>query len=584
MKNAANLRWPWSHMLSAVVIILLSLSILGCGSGNGNNSENNTTTSSDASLSDLTVAGAALDQIFQSSQMTYTASVNYLQDNVSLTPFAAAVGASIKINGIEVVSGIASAAITLTEGENLISLDVTAEDAVTTQRYAIEILRQSAAQIAQQLYLKASDVEEGDKFGTSMAISGDTLVVGAPGVANNACDGEGDSLSSDSGAVYVFTRNGGVWSQQACLKASNTGLGDQFGASIAIYDDTLVVGAPKESRRSGAAYVFVRINGIWSEQAYLKASNAEGADISFYGGDQFGASVAISGDTLVVGAPFEDTSDRGSGFYSGTGSGAAYVFTRSGEVWSQQAYLKSSNGDAADQFGTSLAVSHDTLVVGAPFEDSSVTGGESDNSASDAGAVYVFNRSGGVWSQQAYLKSSNGEVQDQFGTVMAISGDTLVVAAPLEDDSVEGGVNLIPLNDSGATYVFTRSDGVWSQQAYLKANNAGWDDQFGASIAISGDNLVVGAPGEASSANAGERDNNTALAAGAAYLFSRSDGIWSQQSYLKASNVEAEDKFGSSVAISSDTLVVGAPEEASNESGGEGDNSTSGAGATYIWR
>jgi hypothetical protein len=447
---------------------------------------------------------------------------------------------------------------------------------------------------AQQAYLKASNSGDHDNFGNSVAVSGDTMVVGA-GAEDSAATGingdQSDTSAAISGAAYVFTRSGGTWSQQAYLKASNTDAGDQFGFSVAISGDTIVVGANGEDSTAsgvngnqadnsglspGAAYVFTRSGGTWSQQAYLKASNPGNLDA-------FGSAVGISGDTITVGAPLERSAATGVGGdqldNSASQSGAGYVFTRSGGVWSQQAYLKASNTGAGDFFGNALAVSGDTVVVGAEREASSSTGvdgNQADNSASQSGAGYVFTRSGGVWSQQAYLKASNTGAGDSFGRAAAISADTVVVGA-----SGETG-------DSGAGYVFTRSGGVWSQQAYLKASNAGAGDQFGWSVAVFGDTVVLGAFGEASDATGvdGDPSNDLALNSGAAYVFTRSGSAWSQQHYLKASNTDAGDRFGYSAAISGDTVVVGTEWEASNATGVNGDqsdNSSTLNGAVYVF-
>ena len=253
-------------------------------------------------------------------------------------------------------------------------------------------------------------------------------------------------------------------------------------------------------------------------------------------------------------------------------AGAAYVFTRSGTVWSQQAYLKASNTDAGDCFGWYVAISGNTLVVGADVEDGGATGingDQSDNSAFNAGAAYVFTRSGAVWSQQAYLKASNTDMDDRFGYSVAISGDTLVVGA-LNEASNATGINGDQGNNSadraGAAYVFTRSGTTWSQQAYLKASNTDAEDLFGWSLAISGDTLVVAARHEDSNATGinGDQGDNSEQNAGAVYVFTRSGMTWSQQAYLKASNTEGDenrfrgDVFGASVTVSGDTLVVGA--------------------------
>ena len=480
---------------------------------------------SDASLSTLTISAGQLDQLFQSNQLDYTASVGFLARSVNVTATSTDANASIDINGTAVSSGASSPLIPLVSGANNIDIVVTAEDGSTTQTYTLTITRATVASFAQQAYLKASNAEAFDQFGASVAIAGDTLVVGARFEDSTAAGGEANNTASSAGAVYVFTRSGISWSQQA----------------------------------------------------YLKASNAE-AD------DQFGASVAIDGDTIVVGALNEaSTAAGGEANNSASGAGAVYVFTRSGLSWSQQAYLKASNAEANDQFGASIAIDGDTVVVGASNEASTAAGGQANNSASGAGAVYVFTRSGLSWSQQAYLKASNAEANDQFGASIAIDGDTVVVGASNEASTAAGGQANNSASGAGAAYVFTRSGLSWSQQAYLKASNAEAFDQFGTSVAIAGDTIVVGALNEASTAAGGEV-NNSASGAGAAYVFTRSGLTWSQQAFLKASNAEANDQFGASVAIDGDTVIVGAFNEASTALGGEANNSASAAGAAYTWQ
>ncbi len=480
-------------------------------------------------------------------------------------------------------------------------------------------------------YLKSSNPDGqtpnddfGDAFGNAVALSrdGETLAVG---------EYLEDGGAIGSGAVYIFVRSAGSWVLQAYLKASNAGggfpcepfpSGDQFGYAIALSADgnTLAVGAPLEdsnatgingdetnnsANNSGAVYVFTRSAGVWSQQAYLKASNTGrglsgvpgGPDFCSVG-DLFGSAVALSadGNTLAVGAPGEDSNavgiDGNQLDDSASAAGAAYVFARSSGLWSQQAYLKASNTGAGDQFGSALALSSDgqTLAVGAYLEDSNAThvaGNQADNSAPDAGAVYVFTRTASMWSQQAYIKASNTGVTvpnlqtgagDEFGRRLALSGDgnTLAVAAHLED-SMASGINGNQTDESatnsGAVYVLTRSAGVWSHQAYLKASNAGAGGFFGYAIALSanGDTLAVGAPGEDSSARGvgGNEMDDSLSDAGAVYVFARNSGSWSQQAYVKASNTESFDGFGSAVALNFDgnTLAVGAVGEDSSSPG-----------------
>jgi hypothetical protein len=272
---------------------------------------------------------------------------------------------------------------------------------------------------------------------------------------------------------------------------------------------------------------------------------------------------------------------------------------RSGSTWSQQAYLKASQVTTLDNFGWSVDVSEDTVVVGARYEDSSTTGINStpNDSADSAGAAYVFVRSGSTWSQQAYLKpNAVGTTQagDQFGWAVAVSGDTVVVGADFEDSSTTG-INstsneaLGATGNAGAAYVFVRSSGTWSQQAYLKPNAVGTTqagDQFGHSVDVSGDTVVVGGVFEDSSTTGiNSTPNETAGGAGAAYVFVRSGSTWSQQAYLKASQVTAADQFGRSVAVSGDTVLVGANREGSSTTGVNStpNESAGSAGAAYVF-
>ncbi len=391
--------------------------------------------------------------------------------------------------------------------------------------------QQIVAQLVQQGYLKASNTDANDGFGYSLALAGDTLVVGAPGEAS-ADGNQTDNSAVDSGAVYVFTRTGSNWSQQAYLKASNTDAYDGFGVSVALAGDTLVVGAPGEASNatginnsevnnnapnSGAVYVFTRTGTDWSQQAYVKASNTET-------NDGFGESVALAGDTLAVGATGESSDatgiDGGQGNNLAPESGAVYVFTRTGSDWTQQAYVKASNTGGVDWFGYSVALADDTLAVGAIFEASNATGingNQGNNSAPESGAVYVFTRTNETWVQQAYVKASNAGAGDLFGSSIALVGDTLAVGA-FGEASANGNPTNNSATDSGAAYVFTRTGSEWSQQAYVKASNPGSFDLFGSSIALSGGTLAVGAFGEAS-ADGNPTDNN-APDSGAAYIFS----------------------------------------------------------------
>jgi hypothetical protein len=578
-----------STIIRYLALIMMPFFIVSCGGSSSSDESALDILSSDASLSELTFVNADLDQVFQSTQPSYTASVGYVTTSLTLRFVASNSAASIKVNDDSVASGSDTAQIPLDEGDNTVTVEVTAEDGQTTQTYTLEVSRASATEFTQQAYLKAINAEGGDYFGNSVALDGDTLVVGVPSEDSGFDDVESDNSATGSGAVYVFTRVDGSWRQQAYLKASNVQTYDYFGYTVAVDGDTLVVGAILEdsnandgetdnsAAQAGAVYVFTRVDSSWSQQALLKASNAEG-------NDYFGYTVAVDGDTVVVGAFREDSSvDGGEMDNSAEFAGAVYVFTRVDSNWSQQAYLKASNAEDGDNFGWRVALDGDTLVVGVRDEDSSADGGETDNSADGAGAVYVFTRVDSIWSQQALLKASNAEGGDNFGYSVALDGDTVVVGVPKEASSADGGETDNSADGAGAVYVFTRVGSEWSQQTLLKASNAEGGDQFGSSVALDGDTLVVGATKEASSVDGGETDNS-ATEAGAVYVFTRVDSIWSQQAFLKASNAEGGDQFGSSVALDGDTLVVGAIKEASSVDGGESDNSAADAGAVYVFQ
>ncbi|HIF23168.1 MAG TPA: integrin, partial [Gemmatimonadetes bacterium] len=251
------------------------------------------------------------------------------------------------------------------------------------------------------------------------------------------------------------------------------------------------------------------------------------------------------------------------------GAGAVYMFVRTGTNWSQQAFLKASNTEQLDSFGASVAIFGGTVVVGATFEDSDATGAngnQSDNSAGESGAAYVFRRNANLWFQESYLKASNTNAGDSFGTSVAVWGDTAVNGDQGDDSAV----------DAGAAYVFIRAGGsTWGQEAYLKASNADAGDRFGGSVAAGSQDLIaVGDRDEASAAIGvnGDQADNTADLAGAVYVFTRS-GTWTQEAYVKASNTDGGDRFGTSIGMSGSLMVVGASREDSNATGVNGDQS-----------
>jgi hypothetical protein len=308
---------------------------------------------------------------------------------------------------------------------------------------------------------------------------------------------------------------------EAELLPGDGGPFDQFGFSVAISGDIAVVGAYLHNLVAqpgiGQAYVFGRAGASWTLQATLLASDGRQAD-------RFGASVAISGDTVVIGAPGVDVPGKAE-------AGQAYVFVRNGTAWTEQARLGASDPAQFDRFGSAVAISGDTVVVGAPMNTPGASG---------AGRAYVFARIGGAWGEQAKLAPSDGAGGDRFGFSVAIDGDTALAGAPHK--GLAGTAN------TGQAYVFVRSGSAWGEQAKLAASNAGAGDQFGASVALGADAALIGAP-----------HANGAPQAGQAYLFVRSGATWSEQTRLVPSDGVAYDQFGFAVGIAGGMLVVGAP-------------------------
>jgi hypothetical protein len=336
------------------------------------------------------------------------------------------------------------------------------------------------------------------------------------------------TTDQDGGRVHFFERTPEKWIPGPTAQPFHPEYGDDFGRFVVLRGDTLVVTAWYESSaatgvegegaddgpqldnsasHAGAAYVFERVDGAWPQSAYLKASNTDAGDV-------FGCALAFDGNTIAIGARREDSADQGTdgvGEDDGAGnSGAVYVFERFGASWVQTAYLKSSNSEAGDEFGAAVALSGDTLVVGARFEDSRYGAGELDNGAKDSGAVYVFNRVGSSWTQTAYLKASNADPTDFFGTRVALSGDRLAVSATYEAGPSNGSAN------SGAVYLFERDGDTWHETDYFRAPEPAQDDFFGLDLVLDDKTLVVGALGEDKHPDGPPK---TAPDSGAAYVF-----------------------------------------------------------------
>jgi hypothetical protein len=372
--------------------------------------------------------------------------------------------------------------------------------------------------------LKQNPPEDNDQFGTSVGISGSNAIVGAPGV------GPVPGGTHPEGEVYFYTLSGGAWQRIAAFTGSDgdLGHGDAVGQAVAIDGDIAVVGAPNYMAASpydhadGVAYVYRRIAGTWTSDGILTAPGH--ADLEMYG-----CSVAISGTTIVVGSCAYDNQ-------AGTITpqrGAAFVYSDSGAGWMQVATLAAPDAAAYDQFGAAVAIDGDTIVVGAPRKQV----GDNDQQ----GATYVFTRNGAAWTFATRLTADDGASDDEFGQSVAISEDTLLVGAPGTSNSDISG---------GAVYAFHRNDGTWTQsQRFIAADSTNWVVDLGESIALQGHTAVVGAP-------LGEAANGSA---GLAYVFAETGGVWTRTGTMSypESGSDMPTDVGWSVAVSGPTALVG---------------------------
>ena len=391
--------------------------------------------------------------------------------------------------------------------------------------------------------LTAADRAENDEFGHSVAMDDGTAVVGAPGD------------DDDRGAAYVFTRNAsGRWSQVAKLtaSASDGAANDRFGHSVAVHGDTIVVGAPRHDNNdvtnSGAAYVFIRDGaGVWSREANLTAADrAEN--------DEFGYSVVVHDETVVVGAPYHDANGL-------SNSGAAYVFSKpTNGRWvttdTQTAKLTDVGGKALDRFGRSVAVHEMVVVVGAYFREFG------------KGAAYVFTEPSNGWAdppiaEPTQLAAFDGVADDYFGNTVAVDGNTIVVGA----NGDESG--------TGAAYLFTKSGGVWGnapesgshreETAKLTASDGEGTDYFGASVAVKGNTVVVGAYNDKIDEDDEDDGDDESYRSGSAYMFAKPEDGWVNSietaKLILPAGVEPEeyDNFGNSAAVDGESIMVGAP-------------------------
>lgn len=369
---------------------------------------------------------------------------------------------------------------------------------------ALALSSELAGGQVEEAKLIASDGMPFQLFGLSVSVSGDTAIIGA---------GWDDENGDQSGSAYVFRKVDGVWMQETKLLASDGQAQDYFGFAVSISGDTAVVGAREDDdngSKSGSAFVFERLDGIWTQTAKLLASDGRAQDL-------FGYSVSISGDAVIVGALQDDD--------NGSNSGSSYIFEKVAGEWTQTAKLVASDGQAGDGFGLAVAIDGARVIVGAGFDD---------DNGDTSGSAYIFEHLGTTWTETAKLVASDGQALDIFGSSVSISNDTATVGAEGDSDNGLG---------AGSGYVFEKVDGAWSQTDKLLPSDGTAGSLFGISVAVSGDTLIAGA------SNRGT---------GSAYVFRKVADSWTQTAKLLASDGQSGDAFGRAVSIDGDTVLVGA--------------------------
>ena len=354
-----------------------------------------------------------------------------------------------------------------------------------------------------QTKLTASDAAAGDWFGNSVSVHDDLVAVGAR---------YNDDNGSNSGSAYVYEKVNGVWTETK-LTASDAAAGDWFGNSVSVHDDLVAVGAiynDDNGSNSGSAYVYEKVNGVWTETK-LTASDAAA-------GDWFGNSVSVHDDLVAVGAFFNDD--------NGSNSGSAYVYEKVNGVWTETK-LTASDAAAGDWFGNSVSVHDDLVAVGARYND---------DNGSNSGSAYVYEKVNGVWTETK-LTASDAAADDHFGNSVSVYDDLVAVGAFFNDDN---GSN------SGSAYVYEKVNGVWTETK-LTASDAAAGDWFGNSVSVHDDLVAVGAI---------YNDDNGSNS-GSAYVYEKVNGVWTETK-LTASDAIADDHFGNSVSVYDDLVAVGA--------------------------
>jgi hypothetical protein len=511
----------------------------------------------------LTAMGGELTPALSPTERNYRVKLPLLRQQVQLAPKAPA-GVRIEIDGAKLAEGKVWSSPVVPLGEHPVALVLTGSNGMST-RYQITLDHGGV----QEAFIKAGKPDTNDAFGFSVAMSGDTLVVGSPSEdgANGGQNGdESSNGASESGAVYIYVRSGSTWTREAYLKSNSPTASEFFGCSIAIDGDLLLVGAagmnPYPNRnstsRSGAVYVFKRNGGQWKQEKVIESPEP-------VAGNLFGYSVLLTADTFVIGSPYDEKNGRH--------SGAVYVGARS-DAWGPLTAMRPKEPLVDSIYGWSSAADGNTLIIGAPAA--------SIDTADGPGTAYVYTReaSGQPWVEGQTLQQAKPIAGANFGWAVAVQGEMMVVGAPR--------AALVGDTPPGEAYVFQRANGTWNPTGILEAGTSRDSDYYGTSVALAGNVLLVGASGDMSGARGLDADPNRSdtFQSGAFYLYGLQDGRWVQSAYVKTDNPKSSTQMAEVAVISGDTIIAGAMNEPSAYGGinPESRGNSVGAGAVYVFR
>ncbi|HBS27325.1 MAG TPA: hypothetical protein DD827_09420 [Gammaproteobacteria bacterium] len=504
--------------------------------GDSNDSDNNNDNTDEilgTDLGSLTLEGAALDQIFQAEQLSYTATLGAFIDGVHVQA-TTSTDNQISINGEIIAAGQTSALIPI-ESNTQIEIIVASISDNSSKTYVIDVSRKSIDEFSQTIALGSTTPQLGSQFGFSSAISGSTLAVGAPDEAEGR------------GAVYLFNLSSDGWQFAQRLGLENSSSGDRFGQSLSMQGNLLVVGAmqrsPSGNANSGEVFIYQKTAQTWSETTRITAPSPQT-------GHRFGYNVALSGERLAV-ATLRSNSQAN--------SGQVYVFKQQGAAWNLEATVGSAGVGSSDKYAASIDLENNLLAIGS-FNQS----GCQSLSDDDPGSVRIYQRNeNNAWNQ---IQKLDGEgPNDRFGYSVDIDNNQLAIGAQCEDE-------FHTTRTEGAVYIYQQSENGFNLEQKVKAFQTAEFSLYGDRVALAGNQLIVTGSFEIPAHNFA----SSLTGAGAAYLLERNNGNWQETRLFIPFDLESNDRFGISLSTDSGRVLIGAP-------GGEGSSNLFKNGAAYVF-